>query len=263
METHAHHLHKAPGKHFWHYFFEFFMLFLAVFCGFLVENFREERVETHRANELAKSFYSELKSDSTIAVSKIANRIKEENALIYLGEYFKDSSLTNVSKAFSINFLYGIYFRSPSLFEPRTVVLDQLKNSGSLRYFKSEELQKLIGDLSVAIHNINDRQLLETQLRFQYVNQFILNHYDYDFETSLTKNGQLDVFTAISEYEKNNEVIPFHFHGMAKFDKEQAINLMGFFGRAGISATRRIHYKRYTEVNAQLLNLLRNEYHLN
>ena len=38
METHAQELHKAPGRGWKHYFFEFFMLFLAVFCGFLAEN---------------------------------------------------------------------------------------------------------------------------------------------------------------------------------------------------------------------------------
>jgi hypothetical protein len=30
METHAHHLHKAPGNKFRHFFFEFLILFLAV-----------------------------------------------------------------------------------------------------------------------------------------------------------------------------------------------------------------------------------------
>jgi hypothetical protein len=45
METHAHHLHKASGEKIWHYFFEFLMLFLAVFSGFLTENFREHQVE--------------------------------------------------------------------------------------------------------------------------------------------------------------------------------------------------------------------------
>ena len=39
METHAHHLHKAPEKNFWHYFYEFLMLFFAVFCGFLPHPF--------------------------------------------------------------------------------------------------------------------------------------------------------------------------------------------------------------------------------
>jgi hypothetical protein len=38
METHAHHLHHAPGKKFWHYMYEILMLFLAVFCGFLAES---------------------------------------------------------------------------------------------------------------------------------------------------------------------------------------------------------------------------------
>ena len=42
METHAEHLHHAPGKKIRHYFFEFLMLFLAVFCGFIAENWREQ-----------------------------------------------------------------------------------------------------------------------------------------------------------------------------------------------------------------------------
>src|SRR6185295_11473198 len=104
METHAHHLHKAPGKKFGHFFFEFLMLFLAVFCGFLVENFREHKIENERATELAKHFYDELKSDSVTAVLKVTNRIRQENSLKYLMKYFKDSSLTNVSKSFAINF---------------------------------------------------------------------------------------------------------------------------------------------------------------
>ena len=45
METHAHHLHKSPGHGWKHYLFEFLMLFLAVFAGFLAENKREHIVE--------------------------------------------------------------------------------------------------------------------------------------------------------------------------------------------------------------------------
>ena len=54
METHAHHLHHVPGKKIWHYFYEFLMLFLAVFFGFLAENLREHHVENLRAKEYAK-----------------------------------------------------------------------------------------------------------------------------------------------------------------------------------------------------------------
>src|SRR6266487_1581243 len=56
METHAHHLHHAPGKNFWHYFYEFLMLFLAVFCGFLAENQREHMIEHQKEKEYIKSF---------------------------------------------------------------------------------------------------------------------------------------------------------------------------------------------------------------
>jgi len=238
------------------------MLFLAVFCGFLAEYQLEHKIERDRANELAKSFYEELRNDSANVKLKIQNRIKQENALKYLMSYFKDSSLTSVSKSFVINFMYGISFRTPSLFEPRTVVLEQLKNSGSLRYFKSDELQKLIGDLSVSIHNINDRQSLESLVRIEYINPLIVRHYDYDFEILLTRNSKLSSITAAGEYEKNNEIIPFHLKGMEKFDRQGTINALGLYSMNALASTRIIHYQKYIELNTELLKLLRKEYHL-
>ena len=41
METHTHHLHEAQAKKWTHYLFEFLMLFLAVFLGFVAENVRK------------------------------------------------------------------------------------------------------------------------------------------------------------------------------------------------------------------------------
>ena len=62
MEVHAH-THTARKK--WtHYFWEFLMLFLAVFCGFLAENYREHYVERQRAVQLAKNLYKEILADS-------------------------------------------------------------------------------------------------------------------------------------------------------------------------------------------------------
>jgi hypothetical protein len=261
MEVH-HHSHDHGRRTWKSYFREFLMLFLAVFCGFLAEYQLEHKIERDRAKELAKSFYEELKNDSVVVAEKAQNRLKAENALLYLAKYFKDSSLTNVSKTFALNFLYGLYFRTPSKFEPRTAVLEQLKNSGSLRYFKNGELQKLIGDLSVVIQNINDRQDVENQVRFQYINPLVLRHYDYDFESQITQDNKLDIFTAASQYESSNEAVPFHFKSTEKFDKIEAINLMGFYGRAALAATRRVHYERYIEINAKLLEELGKEYHL-
>ena len=60
MEVHAH-SHLASGethtarKKWTHYFWEFLMLFLAVFCGFLAQNQREHMIEGQREKKYAKS----------------------------------------------------------------------------------------------------------------------------------------------------------------------------------------------------------------
>jgi hypothetical protein len=78
METHANHLHKAPGKKWSHYLFEFLMLFLAVFAGFLAENWREHVVEHQRAKQYAKNILKDLESDTT----ELFDVIKEDNILL-------------------------------------------------------------------------------------------------------------------------------------------------------------------------------------
>ena len=62
MEVHAH-SHTARKK--WtHYLWEFIMLFLAVFCGFLAENQREHMIENQREKQYIKSFLSDLMDDT-------------------------------------------------------------------------------------------------------------------------------------------------------------------------------------------------------
>jgi hypothetical protein len=62
MEVHAH--THTERKKWTHYLWEFLMLFLAVFCGFLAENFREHRVESRRGRQYIFSLYEDLKSDT-------------------------------------------------------------------------------------------------------------------------------------------------------------------------------------------------------
>src|SRR5574339_1214053 len=63
MEVH-HHSHTSRKK--WtHYFWEFLMLFLAVFCGFLAEYQLEHKIEKDRAKQYVVSFYEDLKTDTT------------------------------------------------------------------------------------------------------------------------------------------------------------------------------------------------------
>src|SRR3977135_1144877 len=73
MEVHAH--THSPRKKWTHYFWEFLMLFLAVFCGFLAENQREHMIEHQRAKVYAATLYQELMKD-TAGINKTILDIK-------------------------------------------------------------------------------------------------------------------------------------------------------------------------------------------
>src|SRR5580700_599740 len=63
METHAQDLHKAPGHGWKHYFFEFFMLFLAITLGFYAENLREDIKNKEEIKLNMSSILSDLRAD--------------------------------------------------------------------------------------------------------------------------------------------------------------------------------------------------------
>ncbi len=70
MEVHTH-THTARKK--WtHYFWEFLMLFLAVFCGFLAEYQLEHKIEKERGKQYIQSVYEDLKEDTAMLANTIA-----------------------------------------------------------------------------------------------------------------------------------------------------------------------------------------------
>jgi hypothetical protein len=138
METHAHHLHKAPGKKGWHYFFEFFMLFLAVFCGFLAENIREDQVEKERANVYMKNMLDDLRSD-TITYGKYIRDTREfltkiDSMLILMGSPERDAHISR------IYYLARTATMKASTLYPNDRTFDQMKYSGYLRLIRNQDI---------------------------------------------------------------------------------------------------------------------------
>jgi hypothetical protein len=89
MEVHAH-THSARKK--WtHYLWEFLMLFLAVFCGFLAENFREHLLEHQREKKYMISFVEDLETDTTElrkAIGKCDSvALYSDSVLMFLASY--------------------------------------------------------------------------------------------------------------------------------------------------------------------------------
>ncbi|TAL42911.1 MAG: hypothetical protein EPN92_10965 [Chitinophagaceae bacterium] len=259
MEVHAH--PHTLRKKWTHYLWEFLMLFLAVFCGFLAEYQLEHKIEKDRAKELAISFYNELKRDSATIQTVQMNRLKRDSALSYLKKYFRDSSITNCSKAFSVNFSYGFIVFSPYLFEPKDAILVQLKNSGSLRYFKNLELQNLTADLSEAITNIRTRNEFESRFFDMYLMPYLIKHNDIEFYDNVNTRYKLFYFNALAQYEKSDEIFPFHFSKPEEFDRTESVNITGSYQLRGWGASVK-QYADYQKLNAQLLEELREVYKL-
>ena len=134
MEVHAH--TPTPRKKLTHYFWEFLMLFLAVFCGFLAENQREHMVEHNREEKFAKRLLSDLAEDSAFLNKRIARLQDRQN------QYANFLSLMTGSPkptSFDIMRSFGQLLKS---YKPEfiTTTYNQMKASGGLRYINNDDL---------------------------------------------------------------------------------------------------------------------------
>lgn len=234
------------------------MLFLAVFCGFLAENLREHYVENKRAKELAKNLYSEILADSINISQKIATRKIKESECAYFISYVKDSSLLKLSNRFLPAFSWSLITQR-ILFEPSEGILNQLRNSGELRYFKSPELQAAVGKLSVAIANIRSRNDREYSMVEMYIRPFLLKFYDFNWYEEFSQHGKTDLSTALNQ--KVKVPVKGKIPNLDKFNRQEAENLASYYLLV-LRGTRMDQYTDYSTVNHQLLQILRKEYHM-
>jgi hypothetical protein len=117
------------------YLLEFFMLFLAVFLGFLAENIREHQVETNRELEYMKSLTEDLDDDVHNLDSMIAfeqTGIKQLDTLIDL---LNDPALAKQNG----DEIYYVARQGPREypFPVNSRTLDQLKSSGGFLLIKN------------------------------------------------------------------------------------------------------------------------------
>ena len=257
MEVH-HHSHTSRKK--WtHYFWEFLMLFLAVFCGFLAENYREHYVEHQRAKQLAKNLYKEIYADSIVVQQKIALRNKKEEQCIYFINYVKDSHLVNLSLRFYPSFTWAFLQSAQLVFEPNDGILNQLRNSGELRYFKNKELQSAIGRLGVQIANVRSRNEKEYSYIEMYLRPFSIRHYDFNWYEEFTQQGK---FTLLEALNKQTQLpVAGKIINPDKFSRQEAENI-AFYYLLMLRGTRQTQYLPYVAINHELLQTLRTEYRL-
>jgi hypothetical protein len=136
MEVH-HHSHSSRKK--WtHYFWEFLMLFLAMFCGFLAENQREHMIEHGREKVYMTSLVENLQEDT----SWLIFALNRNDYLVKGGDTLRQTIYDVGVKDSAVKKLY-VYSRQylrPLSFEYTDRTSSQLKNSGAMRLIRKKKV---------------------------------------------------------------------------------------------------------------------------
>ena len=143
MEVHKHPHHVTYKKKWGEYLLEFFMLFLAVFLGFLVENYREKATDREKEKQAIESLVKCLASD-TVQLNVIINsNFKVMNHLDSVA-FFKNADLSNeeIKKRFLLHGMIG--FNEDWYFKTNDAALQQLKSSGILRLIRKQNISDSI-----------------------------------------------------------------------------------------------------------------------
>src|SRR5688500_6368296 len=247
MEVH-HHSHTARKK--WtHYFWEFLMLFLAVFCGFLAENQREHYVEHQREKQFIRSMFNDLKSDTANIAMIIKARTTKERMLDSLSFMMNSPNPGDfVKQVYPFAVLVGRTL--PYRFVPNDGTMQQLKNSGRLRLIRNRAVVD-----SISKYDINVRNMLG-----QYaVEENQIEHY----RTASTKifnarvmDSMLDESAAVARPAADNS-------SLQAYGKRELYEWnYRIYGLKGINKANRRDLRLLLQQAKDLLVILKQEYHL-
>jgi hypothetical protein len=179
MEVHAH--THTPRKKWTHYFWEFLMLFLAVTLGFFVENQREHYIEHQRAKVYAASMKANLQVD-TSELKQIIYR--GTFAASYLDTFLLLLSSDDITKIPTGKLywygLFGGYLRG---FQSNDATFQQMKSSGSLRYFLSPGLEQQISNYDQLMRSMQMLTLVDQPVQLE-VRKLRARIFDFRFNNA-------------------------------------------------------------------------------
>lgn len=246
MEVHAH--THTPRKKWTHYLWEFLMLFLAVFCGFIAENKREHFVEHKREIQFIRSYIEDLKIDIGTLASQIPLFKEKITKIDTLVECLKQATPATGSNKSYLFFWHASWFYK---FFPVDRTMQQLKNAGAMRLIRNE-------------------MAADSIISYDRETKFIQIH----IETALYKNGKdLQVmenkvydFTRIPGWglgkPRNSLSYPENI-GLSTYDIPLITEYINLLVNAQRDYSSHINYLANLKARAErLILLLQKEYHL-
>ena len=163
MEVHAH--THTPRKKWTHYFWEFLMLFLAVFCGFLAEYQLEHKIEKDRESQFINSLVADLQDD----VKKLDEMVVwEQQGIATLDTLMYLLNSPELAKQ-NGDQLYYVARTGPrsNPFANNSRTFDQLKYSGGFRLIRNAESSNKIMEYYNQLSTI---RLLEDNYNHEFDN---------------------------------------------------------------------------------------------
>lgn len=129
------------------YFKEFLMLFLAVFCGFLAENYRDNLSDRQKEKQFVRSYIEDLKADTAAIHDNLVFQQNKRNQLDSLTYLLREQKLKGFENEL---YYYGRLLVRTSRFQSNDRTTSQLKHSGSMRLIRNEN----VTDSIIAYQNL-------------------------------------------------------------------------------------------------------------
>ena len=192
VKNHHYHTNRSSRKTIWNYLFDFLMLFHAVFCGFIADNWREQLSEHQREKEFIHSIVEDIKSD-TLQSNKILGQLKGMSAgidtvLIMLSSHEIIENSNKVYRLWSKNMGLQVFVSND-----RTI--EQLKNSGELRLIRKKAVSDRIMqyDQTLKKYYVQSNLMYNALDNITYYSQlfdFINLNKDQSKQVPLTEQGK-------------------------------------------------------------------------
>ena len=167
MEVH-HHSHIRETKKWKTYFWEFFMLFLAVFCGMLAEYKLEHIIEHQREKKYITSLIKDVELDIGSMQRSFEIRKKQIDYFDSLRILLKDGYQNKMNDFY----FYARHITRGTGFQYHDRTIQQLKNSGNLRLIRNQNA----ADSITVYDNERMKSTLTQQESEAELRQYISHH---------------------------------------------------------------------------------------
>jgi hypothetical protein len=251
MEVHHHpHIptHAKPWKE---YLLEGLMIFVAVTLGYGAENVREHYVETKKAIISAKNLYVDVTYDSIGYANTIKSRDKQDSCFEIVNSLYNKNELDK--EVATIYAAHG-YIALRVLKQMNTLALDEVKNSGTLKFLESDELKAAIQRYA----SLGNGLKLREQREFGYIDRMLdpisINNFEFNFFRTASENFRIEGNKIII-----NMPIPPNLKIMKKdqLDWDNYIAILGMLQTIRASTDENYVLKTQAQCH-ELLSLLRN-----